>query len=221
MNINALNFLRYSFVMYIYVLPASYMTLQKTIITFLSSLVLTTQSFGQSLKLFETKLYEEKYTLCDLLTKYVGKNRDFKLYHFDSSFYSVSFYEEKYSKWGGWSFVLRNDSINQYNYSTDSAPINSEWFSKLHKLADSAIHVFTIKFGKPAKYSINKNNFYKRDKKYLPGAILKAMWVIDGQKLKVDFAIDGEHDDNSYSLRIDRFKDYYGNVLLPSWWDGF
>jgi hypothetical protein len=46
------------------------------------------------------------------------------------------------------------------------------------------------------------------------------MWLIDGQKLKVDFSIDGEHGQYFYLLRIQRFKDYYGNLKLPPWWDG-
>ncbi len=84
-------------------------------------------------------------------------------------------------------------------------------------MADSAINLFAKKYGAPIKDTVVENNFYQKDKKYRSNDIRKAIWSIDGQKLKVDFFIDGEHGQYTYLLIIKRFKDYYGNSKLPPW----
>ena len=197
------------------------MTQYKNIIIFLLLSVLTSKTSGQSLSLFDTKLNSEKITLCDLLTKYVDTKKEFKFTPFDTDFFSISSYTNNSTIFGYWSYVIRHDSLNQYGFSSLTLPINSEWFKKLNQLADSVINLFTIKYGTPIKDTVAKNNFYRKDKKYRSGDIRKAMWLIDGQKLKVDFFISGEHEQYSYLLRILRFKDYYGNSKIPPWWDGY
>ena len=197
------------------------MTALKSIIFFLAFYVLTICASGQSLALFDTKLYAEKVTLCDLLNNYVSKRQEFKFISFDTSFYSISSYDNNATIFGHWNYVVRNDSLNQLGFSSLALPITDEWFQKLSRLADSAINVFTTKFGKPNRDTLVKKNFFKKGKRNAIGDIRKAMWFIDGQKLKVDFIIDGEHGEYSYLLRIQRFKDYSGNMKLPPWWDGY
>lgn len=176
---------------------------------------------GQSLALFETKLYSEKITFCDLISKYVNMKNEFKYFTFDNSFYGVSSFDNNSKVFGNWNFVVRRDSLNQYGFSSLELPITTEWYHKLSNLADSTIKVFTIKFGKPVKETFVKKNVYQKGKKYFPGDIRKAMWLINGQKLKVDLSIEGEHNEYFYSINIETFKDYYGNLKLPMWWDGY
>ncbi|MVN23411.1 hypothetical protein [Mucilaginibacter arboris] len=176
---------------------------------------------GQSLALFDTKLYSEKITFCDLLNKYVNMQKEFKYYTFGSSFYGVSSYDNDSNIFGNWSFVVRRDSLNQYGFSSLELPITAEWYRKLSYFADSTIKIFTVKFGKPLKETFVKTNVYQKGKKYFPSAVRKAMWLIDGQKLKVDFSIEGEHNEYFYLLKVERFKYYYGNTKLPKWWDGY
>jgi len=193
----------------------------KTPIALITLFCLTLHVFGQKLSHFDTKLYSEKITLCDLIGKYVDTKEDFKYVPFDSSFFSVSYYNNVSEIFGSWSYVVRHDSLNQYGFSSTQLPITSEWYHKLFKLTDSTIKLFTDKYGQPAKDTLVKVNLYKKGAKFRTGTIRKAMWLIDGQKLKVDFSIVGEHNQYSYRLHIQRFKDYYGNMNLPPWWDGY
>jgi len=156
--------------------------------------VLTIKVSGQSLSLFDTKLNSEKITLCDLVTKYVDTREEFKFTPFDTAFFSISCYDNNSAIFGHWSYVIRHDSLNQYSFSSLELPINSEWFKKLLQLADSTINLFSTKYGTPIKDTVARNNFYQKGKKVRSGEIRKAMWLIDGQKLKVDFSIDGEHE---------------------------
>lgn len=195
--------------------------MKRTIIILLLNVLLTSFSVGQTVDVFDTKLYSEKLTKCDLISKFIEQNRDFKYTYFDTSFFSISSYDNKSKIFGNWSFVSRLDSLDQIAFSSLDLPITLEWFNALYRQADTLMKIFTTKYGQPAKSSTNQKNFYQNGKKYLPGDIIKAMWQIDGQKLKVEFIIDGEHNDFHYSLRISRFKDYYGNVKLPPWWDGY
>lgn len=197
------------------------MTVHKIFIVLLVFSISTISASAQSLSLFDTKLYAETTTLCDLLNKYVDKRQEFKFTSFGTSFFSVSSYDNNSAIFGHWTYVVRNDSLNQLEFSSLASPINAEWFNKLSKLADSTIHTFTAKYGKPFRDTVVKRNFFHLGKKYMASDIRKAMWLIDGQKLKVNFSIDGEHGQYSYSLRIQRFKDYYGNMKLPPWWDGY
>jgi hypothetical protein len=155
------------------------------------------------------------------LTKYVDKRQEFKFIPYDTSFFSISSYDNNSTIFGLWTYVVRNDSLNQLGFSSLSLPINGEWFDKLSKFADSAIQVFTKKYGEPIKDTVVKTNFFQAGRKYKGGDIRKAMWLIDGQKLKVNFSIEGEHGQHSYVLRMERFKDYYGNMKLEPWWDGY
>jgi hypothetical protein len=118
------------------------MTHLKTITAFLTLFVLTINASSQSLSLFDTKLNSEKVTLCDLLTKYVDTKQEFKYAPFDTTFFSISSYENKPTIFGHWSHVIRHDSLNQYGFSSLDLPINLEWFNKLFKLADIAIDFF-------------------------------------------------------------------------------
>lgn len=197
------------------------MTQLKTIKILLTFSVLTIKVSGQSLTLFDTRLNSKKITLCDLLNNYVDIKKEFKFTPFDSVFFSISSYDNNSAIFGYWSYVIRQDSLNQYGFSSLALPINLEWFKKISHLADSAINLFSKKYGAPIKDTVDKNNFYQKDKKYHSGEIRKAFWLINGQKLKVDFSIDGEHGQYSYIIRIQRFEDYYGNSKLPPWWDGY
>jgi len=176
---------------------------------------------AQSLDLFDTKLYAETTSLCDLLNKYVSRNQKFEFTPYGPSFYSVSSYDNRSAIFGQWTYVLRNDSLDQLEFASLDLPINAGWFNQLSKFADSAIHLFTGKYGKPARDTIVKRNYFRAGKKFMPGDIKKAMWLIDGQKLLVDFSIAGEHGNFTYLFRILRYKDYYGNQKLPPWWDGY
>lgn len=182
---------------------------------------LNTRLSAQSLAIFETKLYSEKIQLCDLLNKYINPHNEFKYYPLGNSFYGVSTYDNNSSIFGYWTFTIRKHSLNQYGFSSLELPINKEWYNKLSRFADSTIKIFTAKYGKPFKETFVKNNVYQKGRKYLSGDVKKAMWLINGQKIKVDFSIDGEHKEYFYSLKIERFKDYYGNIKLPKWWDGY
>ncbi len=195
--------------------------MKRLLLILLISLSIVKTTFGQSLSIFETKLYNEKLTICDLINNYVDKQKDFNYKSFDTAFYCISVYDNRNEIFGNWSFVVRNDSLNQIGFTSLDLPINSEWFDNLYSKTDTIIKLFTGYFGQPLKQTRNEKNFFKKGEKYLPGDILKAMWDIDGQKIKVEYIIDGEHNDFHYSLRILRFKDYYGNIKLPEWWDGY
>ena len=175
----------------------------------------------QTLDIFDTKLYNEKVSLCDILEKHIDKKNKFEYYPFDSSFFSVTSYNNRSIIFGNWSFVVRHDSLNQIGFTSLDLPITSEWFSKLSNFTDSAIKLFTLKYGDPAKQIFYKANIYKEGKKFVPGEIRKALWILNDQKLIISFSIEGEHQKYYYSVKILRFKDYYGNMLLEKEWDGF
>ena len=193
----------------------------KISIVLITLLCFTVYVPGQKLSFFDTKLYSEKISLCDLLSKYVDKEREFKYTRFDSSFFSVSSYDNTSEIFGQWNYVVRHDSLNQYGFVSVELPMTAEWYNKLYKLTDSTIKLFTAKYGQPLKDTLVKVNLYQKGRKFHSGSILKAMWLIDGQKLKVDFSIVGEHNEYAYRFHIYRFKDYYGNIKLPPWWDGY
>jgi hypothetical protein len=176
---------------------------------------------GQDLSLLETKIYAEKLTFCDLVAKYIDTKKDFTYHSFDGLSYNISSYDNSALIFGHWNYTMRNDSLNQYGFSSIQLPVTAEWFNKLYPFTDSTIKFFTKKYGKPVQETLLKTNFYRKDKKVVAGVIIKAMWIIDGQKLKVQFSIDGEHHEYAYTMKIERFKDYYGNVKLPTWWNGY
>jgi hypothetical protein len=189
-------------------------------LSLLLCLLVATRSYSQTADIFNTKLYSEKIDKCELIDRYVGE-KSFKYFHFDSAFFSISYYDNRGEILGNWGFVSRADSLDQISFSSLELPITQEWYNKLHKRADSLIAVFKTKYGEPAITTVNEKNYYGVNKKVIPGTIVKAMWLIDGQKLKVAFEIDGEHNQFHYLLSVRRFKDYYGNEKLPSWWDGY
>ncbi|MCC9166028.1 hypothetical protein [Pontibacter harenae] len=176
---------------------------------------------GQATAVFDNKLYTERLALCDLTSKFIGTDKDFNYHHFGPSFYSVSTYGNRGGLYGRWAFVVRNDSLNQISFTSLDLPITAEAYDELAKQTEDLIEIFTAKYGQPAKATSTKKNAYQKDKKPMVGAINKAMWLIDGQKLKVEFFVDGEHGDYHYTLRILRFEDYYSNMKLPAWWDGY
>lgn len=178
---------------------------------------------SQSLSFFDTKLKQEKLSLCDVVTKYVDlKDQRFQYEpYFGPSMYFISVNDHRLKIPGYWGFAIRNDSLNQYSFTSIDGPITAEWFNKLHPFADSTIKYFTSKFGKPVRDTSSKKNFFVTGKKFTPGVITKAMWILDGDKLKIDLSIVGEHDDFSYQLSIHRFRDYYGNMELRPWWSGY
>ena len=183
--------------------------------------MLALNASAQSLAVFDTKLHAEKITLCDLINKQLDRRRNFNVTHYDSSFYFVSYQDHSAEIIGNWTFTIRHDSLNQYSFSSVQLPITAEWHNKLYTFADSAISVFTARYGKPLRDTIIIKNRFANNSKHSPGGIRKAMWIMDGQKLKVEFEIDGEHGHNHYKLSISRFGDYYGNMELPAWWDGY
>src|SRR4030095_4865 len=148
----------------------------KISIILISLVCLTVHTSGQKLSFFDTKLYSEKITLCDLLSKYVDAKGEFKYNRFDSSFFSVSSYDNISDVFGYWSYVVRHDSLNQYGFSSAELPMTSEWYNKLYKLADSIIKIFTEKYGQPLKDTLVKVNLYQKGGKFHSDEIRKAMW---------------------------------------------
>jgi len=185
-----------------------------------SFLLLTKLSYSQTADIFDVKLYAEKLDKCDLIDRYVG-GRSFEYSHFDTAFFSISYYDNKGEIFGNWSFVSREDSVDQISFSSLELPITKKWYDALRKQADSLMLIFKTKYGEPAMATVNDKNSYGANKKIISGPIVKAMWLIDGQKLKLEFEIDGEHNEFHYLLRIKRFRDYYGNQKLPPWWNGY
>lgn len=200
---------------------ATTLTMKTTTIILIIYLFLTNISVGQTIDVFDTSLYAEKLSFCELTHRYVNMGKDFKYVLLDTSFYAITSYGQTTDISGNWTFAARQDSLIQIGFTSLNLPITSDWFNKLYSRADSLIKYFNIKHGKPFKTDLNQKNFFLEGKKYSSSNIVKAMWLIDGQKLKVEFIIDGEHNDFHYSLRISKFKDYYGSVKLPPWWDGY
>lgn len=184
-------------------------------------ILLVRLTYGQTIEVFDYKLYSEKLTLCELISKFVDPNKNFEYTHFDSSFYSIKSYNNKSNIFGDWTFISRNDSINQICWTSIELPITEEWFKILYGQADSLINTFTIKHGQPIKFRKKEKKFYKPNHKLFPTEIMSATWIIDEQKLKVDFIVPGEHKDFYYMIRIQKFKDYYGNSKLNPGWDGY
>ena len=193
----------------------------KPCIVALVLLLFASYASAQSLDVFNTKLHAERITLCDLVNKHAAAKQDFNVGFYDSSFYFLSSYDNHSPIFGNWTFTIRHDSLNQYGFSSLPLPITAEWYNTLYAFADSAIHVFATRYGKPARDTTVIKNRFANIAKHSPGDIRKAMWIIDGQKLKVEFDIGGEHDRYYYSLRIQRFQDYFGNQILPPWWNGY
>ena len=135
--------------------------------------------------------------------------------------YFVSSYANYSDVFGHWRFVVRHDSLNQYGFSSLDLPITADSYDKLKVLTDSATCLFTKKFGPSAKTSATRMSGYSKGNKPIPRAGQKAMWLINGQKLTVNFSIIGEHGGSLYRLKIWRYKDHYENIKLPPWWDGF
>jgi hypothetical protein len=189
-------------------------------LSLLICLSVATASYGQMADIFDTKLYSEKIDRCELINTYIGK-KPFKYFHSDTTFFSVSYYDNKGEIFGNWVFVSREDSLDQISFSSLELPITQDWYNKLRKQADSLISVFKAKYGEPARTTVNEKNFYRVNQKVTAGAVVKAMWLIGGQKLKVVFEIGGEHNEFHYLLSVQRFRDYYGNQKLPPWWNGY
>lgn len=179
-----------------------------------------TQSYSQTTTIFDTELHSEKIDKCEFIKKYVGE-KSFGYFQFDSNLFSVSYYDNKDEIFGNWAFVSREDSLDQISFTSLGLPITQDWYNKLRKRADSLISLFKAKYGEPTKITVNERNFYHVNQKVIAGTVVKAMWLIHGQKLKVALEIDGEHNEFHYLLSIKRFRDYYGDQRLPSWWDGY
>lgn len=197
------------------------MTCRKKLLLLLVWLGTATQAVGQSLAIFDTKLNTEKIAQCDLITKFINPRHGYEYKYFSDSFYSVSSYDNQSKIFGHWAFFVRHDSLNQLWFSSLELPINAESHQKIKALTDNAIAFFTSKYGLPIKTLVTKNNVYQTGKNYIPGTVHKAMWLVDGQKLKIDFSIGGEHGEFTYSLKIVKFSTYYANIKLPPWWDGY
>lgn len=181
---------------------------------------MTVLSYCQTVDIFDVKLYSERLDRCQLIDRYVGE-RTFKYFQFDTTFFGVSYYDNAGEISGNWSFVSREDSLDQISFSSLELPIKQGWYNKLHRRADSLISIFKTKYGEPQMATVNEKDSHGVNKKNVPGVIMKAMWLIDGQKLKVAFEIDGEHNQFHYLLSIVRFRNFYGNQKLPPWWDGY
>ncbi|QCR22444.1 hypothetical protein [Pontibacter sp. SGAir0037] len=193
----------------------------KRILLILILQVLVRLSFGQTISVFDTKLYSEKVDLCDITSKFIDLGKEFKYYPFGSDFFSVSAYDNSSDIYGHWSFVVRQDSLNQIGFTSLEYPITAENYDRLYRQADKLIKQYTSQYGQPVKSNFIKKEGFENNKSYNPNGIHKAMWLIDGQKLKVEFGVDGEHGEFHYSLSILRFKDYFSNMKLPPHWDGY
>ncbi|GAB3659825.1 hypothetical protein GCM10027594_30460 [Hymenobacter agri] len=183
------------------------------------ALLLATPAAGQSLALFKTPL-GGKLPLCAVLEKYVDRRQEFT-YKPLGDLQFISSYANQSDVFGHWRFVVRHDSLNQYGFSSLELPITAGSYSKLKVLTDSAIILFTKQFGNPAKVSQGPPTGYVARQRPTPGVLRKAMWLIDGQKLTVNFSVVGEHGEYAYQLKIWRYQDFYENTKLPPWWDGF
>jgi hypothetical protein len=126
------------------------------------------------------------------------------------------------------SFVLIQDSINdqihqlnQIDLSTFRFGITEQNFQKLKLKTEELIEHFTSKFGEPTKSVINEDNFWSETFQKGFDTIIMAVWDKDEIKFQIDFTITGEHKLYKYQIRIHKFKDYWGNMKLPPWWNGY
>ena len=176
-------------------------------------------SKGQSSDIFNIKLYAERLTQSELVSKYLSKVDNYEYYKFDTAFYSLSFKGIYANIPGKYSLAMKNDSLCQI-YFASYFPISEHWLKSLHKQTDSLIAVFTNIFGQPSK-SIDNFQNYSTSKEKSSNTICKSMWAINGEKLKIEFSIEEEHGKSAYLVRIVKFKDYYGNTKLTQTWDGY
>jgi len=189
----------------------------------LLGIFMTSQGKSQSLKLFDTAVNTHRVALCDLVQCYIdtsgiGGVTEFTHYVYDwqKSFYVINFKGSLGELRGLWYFVMRRDTLNQYGFGAEETKPTPYNYTQYYKAADSVISYFTVKYGTPIRDTALYNL-----KNIRPGwyEIRKAMWVINGQKLVVEFKYD--HKDKKYMFDISRFKDYHGNFELPPWWDGY
>ena len=126
------------------------------------------------------------------------------------------------------SFVLLRDTVdssqfqlNQIGISSYELFVSEANFIKLRDESNKIINQFKIKYGEPTKYVNNKDRYFDQINSEISGDIIAATWVSNDIKLKVTFSKDGEHGEYRYQLCIHKFQDYFGNVKLPEWWDGY
>ncbi len=176
---------------------------------------------AQTFSILYNKLKTENLSQCYAIEKYIHKGFDFDCDYNEKDFYRIRYFDNNNDPYGHWDYFIRKDSLVQVGFSSLELPIKEEWFNLLYKKADSLINAFTVEYGKPIKSTLKKENFYQKGKKQLSCDIIKALWLIDGEKLKVDFSIDGEHNQFHYAFSAIRFKDYFNWSELPAWWDGY
>lgn len=189
----------------------------KTKLLIFPAILMLYQGKAQSLKLLDTAVNLHRIDFCELVKRYIDtpyRQTAFTHYLFQShKFYGIKFKRNWNDLLGEWGFVMKNDTLNQYGFSSRVKEISYDNYIKYFKTADSAITYFTDKYGLPAR-DTSVNNL-----KNIRLGVRKAMWLINGQKLLVRFVYD--HEFEEYIFEISRYEDYYGDFELPPEFDGY
>ena len=188
----------------------------------------TISSSAQELEIFNHELYEKSMTLCEALEEFkltedfkfvgIGKNLNSLVVEVDDHIFKSK------------SFVLIKDTLNNQIYQlnqigtrSNRLPISERNFLKLKLKIEELIKHYKSKLGEPTKTEINEYNFWKEAFQKSSDKIIMAVWDKNEVKFKLEFTITGDekHHPFAYELRISKFKDYYGNMELPPWWNGY
>lgn len=170
---------------------------------------------------FTIRLDSGRHAPDSFITRFIG-DRPYKKIDFSPGFYSITYKDSLNKLPVTWAFVSRNDTLNQYGLFFEEYPVTPESFRLLYPVADSLMKIFQSRFGDPVKSVNNGGKFHAvGNSPFFQSDILKAMWMVDGQKITINFSINGEHPPFHYELKVSRFRNYYGNVELPPWWDGY
>jgi hypothetical protein len=95
-------------------------------------------------------------------------------------------------------------------------PVDKKWYKSLHKQALEQLEMFTNKYGKPALY--NKSKLLGAKRKNADGAaeLLKAEWLVNEQKIKVEFLHFNNENNPRYSLRIQHIETVPKHKFAPA-----
>lgn len=111
--------------------------------------------------------------------------------------------------------------LNQISMSSKDYKISEENFKNLYNETEKIIDQFVAKYGKPTKLIKNETLFFGKYDKNSGGNILAATWLDGKTKLQVRFSKDVEFRLELYTIRINKFQDYLGNMKVPDGFEGY
>ena len=202
--------------------------MKELILILMASIFTSINASSQDFDFFDYPLNSDKITLCQAIEKYgINDNNDFRFVRIGKRLHSlVVKYDHKI--FANNSFVLIRDTINSNEFklnqvalSSKEFQINEKNFKKLLDETNRIINQFEKKYGKPTKSINNKDRYFGQKNEEIVDEIIATTWDSNNIKLKITFYKGGEHGHYHYYLDVSTFEDYFGNMKLPEWWNGY